>query len=257
MADKIWYLGRRVRPRLSETGQKVFHFLGIIYLEDLEKNGSTYGGLLAYCDSVKMPIAVSPVHDRDYFTSDDVWSWCEQRIDPETGDLDVNYLDAAPFVGKPKKPHCHILIKGKRARTAQEMTDIFSGLMYIRPSMWEKAEDPDACICYFAHLHSPEKAQYSPFDIHGFGGISLDALNESSKSEMQEITKVIFDIINANNIYYFADVVTAVYQLDDPSAESCLFGRYSLINCYVRSRREKKFDKAVAKKEGRKCISEK
>lgn len=244
--------GRRVRPRLSTTGQKVFHFLGIIYLEDLEANGTSYGGLLAYCDSIHMPIAVSPIHDRDYFTADDVWNWCEQHIDPETGDLDVNYLDSAPYVGKPKKPHCHILIKGNRGRTAQEITDLFAGLMYIRPSMWEKAEDPDACICYFAHLHSPEKAQYSPYDIHGFGGIKLDALNECSKSETQEITKVLMDIIRFNHIYYFSDLVEEVYKLDDPNAESVLFGRYSLINCFIRSRREKKMDKYNAKKEGRK-----
>lgn len=252
MSEKIWYLARKPRKRLSETGQRTFHFLAIIYIEDLEKAGKTYGDLLAYCDSIMMRVAVSPIHDRDYFTSDDVWKWCEQHIDPDTGDLDLNYVDNAPYVGKQKKPHCHILIMGKRARTAEEMTEIFGGLMYIRPSLWEKAEDPAACICYFAHMHSPEKAQYSPFDIHGFGGISLDALQESSKSEIQEITKVIFDIIDANNVYYFSDLVKAVYQLEDPAAESCLFGRYSLINCYIRSRREKKMDKHLSKKEGRK-----
>lgn len=243
--------GRKARPRLSMTGKKVYNVVGLIFLEDIEKAGFTHGDLMAYLDNLHVRCAISPIHDRDHWTADDVWGWCEERIDPETGDLDLRYLDSAPYVGKAKKPHVHILFMFPRQTSAEEVTELLSGLLDVRVTMWEKAVDPSAALRYFAHLNSPEKAQYSPYDIIGFGGIKLDALMEVSKSETAEITRVLVDIIMRNNIFYFCDLVTAVYDMDDPQVISVMFGRNVLFNQIINSRRQKKFDGELSKKKGR------
>ena len=167
---------RRIRPRVCNIpGFKCYNYCVLVYMEDLETNGLTYGDLLAFLDSLHMKCACSPIHDMDTFTSEDVWKWCESHIDPETGDLDEKYVDSAPDVGKPKKPHVHIVFMNRSKKSVPEMQELFS-LIEIRPTMWDKCEDPPAMIRYFAHLDNYEKYVYSAYDIHGFGGINLDVL---------------------------------------------------------------------------------
>lgn len=234
---------RRVRPRLSQTGAKVYNFLCLVYLEDLEAYGATYGDLLAYLDSLHVKCAVSPVHDRDFFTADDVWSWCERHVDPETGDLDMKYVDRAPYVGKHKKPHVHLLFKMTRQQSAQEMTELMSGLLEIRPSIWEKCMDPVGSLRYFAHLDSPDKASYSAYDIHGFGGIKLDALVlDDSKSKMHALTDEVAELIDKNGVRYFYQLVRLARDTGDAELLACVFGKHTLFNAIIRSKTEERRD---------------
>ena len=62
----------RARPRMANTGEKARNILGLVYIEDLQKAGHTYGDLLAYLDGMTCKCACSPVHDKDWFTSEDV-----------------------------------------------------------------------------------------------------------------------------------------------------------------------------------------
>ena len=167
---------RRIRPRVCNIpGFKCYNYIVLVYMEDLEANGLTYGDLLSFLDSQHMKCAVSPIHDMDRFTSEDVWKWCESHVDPETGDLDEKYVDSAPYVGKPKKPHVHILFMNRSKKSVEDMGELFS-LIEVRPTMWDKCEDPSSMIRYFAHMDQDDKYPYSPYDIHGFGGINLDVL---------------------------------------------------------------------------------
>ena len=138
------------RKRLYQTGKKVRNSICLIYVEQLEKAGKTYGDLIAYLDSLHCKAVVSPIHDRDLFTSQDVFAWCERHIDPETGDVGTQYLDDAPYVGKPKKPHIHLGILSKSQRNAQEWSEYMSGIVDIAPSMWEKMEDFEGFTRYCA-----------------------------------------------------------------------------------------------------------
>lgn len=242
---------RRVRPRVCNIpGYKGYNYDCIIYLEDLEdKMGMTYGSLLMHLDSLHVRCAVSPIHDMDEFTADDVWSWCESHIDPETGDLDVRYVDDAPYVGKKKKPHVHLMFMNRSKKSVQEMHDIL-GLDCVRMTMWERTEDPFAYMRYLAHLDSPDKYPYSVYDIHGFGGINLDTLViNDSKSHMHEITSLIVDLIQEENIMYFHVLVNSIRKkYPDPDFENCVYGRNSLFNAIIKSRRQAHMDN-VAKKE--------
>jgi hypothetical protein len=220
-----------------------------VYLEDLENNGLTYGDLLAFLDSLHMKCACSPIHDMDFFTADDVWKWCEGHIDPETGDLDERYIDSAPYVGKQKKPHVHLLFMNRSKKSVSDMQELF-GLIDVRPTMWERADDPFSLIRYFAHLDSPDKYPYSAYDIHGFGGINLDVLvmNES-KAHMHELTGLIMDLIDERQIRYFWQLVHYIRrEYPDPEMEACVYGKHALFNSVIKSKRQIFFD-AIAEKE--------
>ena len=254
MADMVMPYKRRVRQRICNIdGYKGYNFVVLVYIEDLTKVGCTYGDLLAFLDSLHVRCACSPVHDMDKFSADDVWAWCERHVDPDTGDLDTHYLGSAPYVGKPKKPHVHILFCMKSKKSVEDMCKMFS-LLDIRPSMWDRCEDPASMVRYFAHMDSPDKYPYSAYDIHGFGNINLDSLvcNES-KSRMHEITNEIMDIINGEKVFYFFQLVALVRsRYADPEYVSCLYGRNALFNSVIRSKRDARNDGRAAAERKRK-----
>lgn len=245
---------RCVRPRICNIPDyKGYNYILLVYMEDLERVGCTYGDLLAFLDSLHVRCACSPVHDMDTFTSDDVWSWCERHIDPDTGDLDTHYLDSAPYVGKQKKPHVHLLFMNRSKKSVQDMGNLFS-LLDVRPTMWDRCEDPFSMVRYFAHMDSPDKYPYSPYDIHGFGGINLDMLVcNDSKSRMHEITGLIIDLIQQEDVCYFFHLVSLVRKkYTDPEFESCVFGRHALFNAVIKSKREAHYDLIAEKERKRK-----
>lgn len=242
--------GRKVRPRpCNIPGFKAYNWIVLVYIEDLEKNGLIYGDLLRFLDSLHCKCACSPVHDSDKFSPDDVWKWCESHLDPETGDLDMAYVDSAPYVGKPKKPHVHILFMMRSKKSVEDMSTLFD-LIDIRPTMWDRAEDPFSMVRYFAHLDSPDKYPYNPYDIHGFGGIKLDCLvMDDSKSRMHELTGLIMDLIDEKQIRYFWQLVHYIRrEYPDPEMEACVYGKHALFNSVIKSKRQIHFD-AIAEKE--------
>lgn len=243
---------RKINRRICDIPNfKCYNYALVIYMEDLEKNGLTYGDLLKFLDSLHMKCAVSPIHNRDTFTPDDVWKWCERHLDPETGDLGYAYIDRAPYVGKKKKPHVHLLFMNRSKKSVAEMQEIFC-LMDVRPTMWDKAHDPFSLLRYFAHLDSPDKALYSSYDIHGFGGINLDALlMDDSKVHANEVKGIIMDLISARKICYFYQLVNIVRnEFPDREYESVVYGCHALFNSVIRSKRDARNDIA-AKKRGK------
>ena len=231
------------RRRLSDTGEKVRNVVALIYLEDLEKSGKTYGDLLAFLDHKHFRAVVSPIHDRDYFTGDDVRDWCERHIDPETGDLDTHYLDDAPYVGKPKKPHCHVAVMSKGAKDAFHWTQDFEGLMHIRPSMWDKLQDYDAFVRYCAHLDSPQKTRYSEFDVVGFGGVDLSALLKTDKHQtLAEVTDA-FNLAEQRNVRNFHTFVKMCFASGDMGLVNVCLSRGSLFASYYSSIQREEFAK--------------
>lgn len=233
---------RRVRPRLSDTGEKVRNVICLIYIEDLEACGATYGDLLAYLDSLHMEACVSPIHDRDCFTADDVWKWCERHIDPETGDLDIKYVDDAPYVGKPKKPHCHLLLKNTAQQNAFWYSDLLSGVVDIRPSLWDKCVSVTGSMRYWAHMDSPEKAQYSPMGIHGFGGIDMSCLMKRDETTNVALAAAVHDMVTQHNCRYFHELVDLAYEVGDVDLVSYLRGQGAFWSNYMNSRAAKRRD---------------
>lgn len=236
------------KKRLCNTNQKVRNVIGLIYVENLEKAYKSYGDLVAYLDSKHCRAVVSPIHDRDTFTSQDVFDWCERHIDPETGDLDEQYIDDAPYVGKPKKPHIHIGILSKTQRTAQEWSEFMSGLIDMNPSIWEKMEDFQGFTRYCAHLDSPNKAQYSAFDIVGIAGVDLSCLLKTDEHERITNLTAMMNEINNRHFRSFHAFANFCFHSGDMALISALRGNSSLVAAYFTSMRYERMDKAMAKK---------
>lgn len=240
---------REVRKRLCDTNVKVYKVLALLYVEDMELYGRTYGDLLAYLDNMALKAAVSPLHDKDKFTADDVWKWCERHIDPDTGDLDIRYVERAPYVDMPKKAHCHLLLTLPRQATAAEFSEVMAGYMPIRESMWERCYNEQGALRYFAHLDSRDKAQYDKHEIHGFGGIDLSCIDKVTDLTMQEITSNIMHLIkNHDEIRYFYQLVDFIEEHGNADALGCLYGKHSLFNAQLRSKAEHRRDKLALEK---------
>lgn len=247
-SDAYW----KPRPRMATTGEKARNILGLVYIEDLEKAGHTYGDLLAYLDGMTCQCACSPVHDKDRFTSEDVRKWCEMHIDPETGDLDTAYVDSAPYVGKPKKPHVHLVFKFKGPMTANELTERMAGLLPLRPTIWEKCLDVDSTLMYFAHMRSPQKAQYSAYDIHGFGGIDLSCLSKTNDVEKANTFRDIWQYVQDNQVKTYHTLVNIAMKTGSYDWINCIKGNGSTWRAYFQSQREERMDKAAKKRQERK-----
>lgn len=262
--NEDWYL-----PRLSETGAKVRRAIAIVYIEDLEKAGKSYYDLLGFLDHLHIKAVVSPIHDMDVFSPEDVLDWCARHRDPETGDVDVKYCDyerdpstgevlkdpktgkpfsKAPYVGKPKKKHCHIGLLLTNQLDAYELSDLLKPVLYIRPSMWDKMQDYGPFLRYLAHLDSPQKAKYSPFDIVGFGGVDLSPLIKDDATAKLATFGEVLQVVQQKKIKYFHQLVNTAFRSGDLDMQNCVISKASLFANYYRSMAQERMDEAEKEK---------
>ena len=235
------------RKRLSETGEKVRNVIVIVWLEELLKNGYDYYDLVAYLDGLHIPAAVSPVHDKDTWDSNSVLDWCTMHIDPMTGDLDERYLDDAPYVGMPKKPHIHLLFKGPSQQDAFWWTEVIAPLLPdMKPTRWDKCYSVNGSLRYWAHMDSAGKHRYSEWDIVGIAGIDLSVLSKRDDRTNQALRNVCHELIRKNNVKYFFQLVDAAYDLGDGELVSYLGGSHAYWRGYLGSVRMKRKDEDSA-----------
>lgn len=236
------------RPRLVDTGEKVRNVVALVYIEDLEKQGHSYYDLLSYLDHRHFKAVVSPLHDRDKFTEEDVSDWCERHIDKKTGDVREDCIDRAPYVGKEKKPHCHICILCKGPHPAVWFTNELRECVEIRPTMWEKLIDYDGFVRYCIHKDSPQKAQYSPFEVHSFGGADLSELVKADKQERLGTLRDVYRYVQERNIRSYHALLAAAMNSDDADFINCVCGRAAVWTGYFGSIRQERIMKATLKK---------
>lgn len=246
--DTYWKEGAYGHVRLCDSCKKVRRVVCLIYMEDLEKVGKGYYDLLGWLDHYHIPAIVSPIHDRDHFTAIDVLDWCTRHLDPETGDLDTHYVDSAPYVGKPKKPHIHLGIMITAQQTAQEFTEMLDGCVHIRPSMWEKMVDYNGFVRYCAHLDSPDKAKYSAFDVKAIAGADLTPISKLDEGERVTTMKEIFDFIRERDIKNWHTLLEVGMDSGDIDWANILMTRGQVFVSYFSSKRWQKRDELDAKR---------
>lgn len=247
------------RLRQGETARLV---ACLIWEEDLKRQGKTYGDLLAYMESLNMPCAVSPWHNKDRYTAEDVRGWVDRHIDPDFYDFISEDLEEvrskAPKVGDCKKSHAHILIKSKGPRNRHYFTkNIMGPFIDIPDSKWEKVEHLDSYICYLCHKNTPSKYRYSELDVHGFGGIDLSPLlNKKDAMEKTNVFLLVKAQIRSQGWRYFHQLDEWADSTRDMDIISCVSGRVSYFSALFRSRREERQDKAAAVQDKAKSMQE-
>lgn len=198
----------------------------------------TYGDLLCALSDLKMRCCCSPVHDKDKFTALDVKKWITNHTDKETGEIPEEVLQAGiPKEGQHKKKHVHIMLL---AEGPQQPIWFQKELAKrgINISYFEKVNSISSMMRYFAHLDNPEKAHYSAFDIHGFGGIDLSPLSKVSKVSNTMTLLEVMDYAEDNCIKSYYKLVSWAKSTGDLDIFNCVTGRSGFFTSYLGAKRD-------------------
>lgn len=145
----------------------------VAYPESMPKNW------LEILQKTGLPIAISPLHDKD--------------LNPDEEE---------------KKPHYHIILaySGPTAfRVVNRVTDSINGTIPI------PLESVRGYYRYFTHLDNPEKFQYDEKDIKCLNGFSIRDFIELTRTEVSKIKREIRGLIEQNGICEYSDLM---YYLD-------------------------------------------
>lgn len=165
------------------------------WLEVLEKTG--------------LPIAISPLHDKD--------------INETTRE--------------PKKPHYHIILAYSGPTSFNVVSRFASSLNQPHPQFIDSIK---GAYDYLTHANNPEKAQYSKLDIVCLNGFNIGDYVELTKSESVRICKEIHTIILENGFVEYSDLMNFLLS-NDPNNElyDYAFSHTIFFNAFITSLRHK------------------
>lgn len=156
-----------------------------------------------------LPIAISPLHDRDYNES----------------------------TGEPKKAHYHIILCYSGPTTFNVVNNLMERLKAPIPIPIESVK---GAYRYFTHQDNPEKAQYDNKDIQLLNGFNIVDFVELTKSEVNTICREIFDLIDINSIIEYSDIVDLIRAQGTPEQFDVVTSHTMLFHSYLTSKRHKK-----------------
>lgn len=241
---------------MLKYGEKARTVTAIIWKEQLERRWGDHWEkqLYGYLADLRIMVAVSPLHDMDVYSDEDVRAWKRRHIDPDTGDVADEYTNAVPSVGDKKKAHFHIVVIVKGPMTREDFSRLFLDLVWIKPTMWQRVIHLDSMTRYLCHMDDPNKYQYSCFDIQGYGGYNLKPLTIQKSDEYTKAMAMasVMDYIEDNHVLYYHKLVCWAKELGDYDIFSCVIGRFGTFVAYFRSIADEKAAKKAAEKEAEK-----
>ena len=122
-----------------------------------------------------LPIAISPLHDRD--------------LDP---------------TGEPKKAHYHIILCYQGPTSYNVVKAITDGLGQPIPQPLESVR---GYYRYLSHKDNPDKVQYSEADIQHLNGFNILDFAELTKSEVAAMVLTITKLIRERLIMEYSDLI--------------------------------------------------
>lgn len=237
---------------MLKYGEKARTVTTIVWLEQLERRwGEDWKRMwYGYLADLRCMVACSPLHDQDVYSDEDVRNWTRRHLDPDTGELADEYTNALPKVGDPKKPHFHIVLIVKGPMNREDFSSLFLDIVWISPTKWQRVIHLDTITRYLAHMDNPEKAQYSCFDIMGWGGYNLKPLTIQKSDEFTKAMAMasVMDYIEENDVIYYHHLVKWAKGLGDYDIFSCVVGRFGTFVAYFRDVRDERAAKEAARK---------
>jgi len=173
-------------------------------------------------------IWVSPLHDRDKWTSSDE----EKNLAHKAGML--------------KKPHYHLVVEYPNPVDAVSVVGDFSCLRGAKKV--ERVRDKVPMVRYLLHKDDPQKAQYKVEDMVLFGGAESDIVEQLGTSERHAALREMRKYIVRNGVVDF--YAFCLYCDDCMEAWSRLLDDNS---CYVIERFIKSYRAAVRESPQLKC----
>ena len=155
-------------------------------------------------EELHIPIAVSPLHDKD-----------------------IN------ATGEPKKPHYHIALAFKGMKSYSQILEITKAMNSPIPQV---CNDLRGMVRYFTHKDNPEKAQYEQKDIVTLSGFDLGEMLAPTATEGFALQMEMLAFCEKYGITEFMDLVTyASHERIDWMHE--LTRSSFLLKEYIKSRR--------------------
>ena len=153
----------------AKSGQKARNWTFVAYPESLPSNW------LEVLEKTGLPIAISPLHDKD--------------INED---------------GLPKKAHYHVMLCFDGPTSFSVVFKLSNSLNQTRP---EVVMSIKGMYDYLTHRNNPEKAQYDTKDIQHLNGFSILNYDNFSPSEKEAIYDAIEQIIIEKDISEYWDLI--------------------------------------------------
>lgn len=154
---------------------------------------------LSTLQSLMVPFAVSPLHDKDVASD-----------------------------GHIKKPHYHIMFRYSGPTTYNHILEITRKLNQPIPQIYDS---PQGAYAYLTHANNPEKAQYDNSLIRIYNGFSVPL---SKGENMMSIRRDICTFIKDNKITEYSALVDVSMSMSDDWFQSVIKDCY-FYNQYLRS----------------------
>lgn len=201
-----------------------------------------------YLAKMGLPCYVSPLHDSDRLTLEDV---LEVR---EHGGVDANFhglviYKRLPKVGDFKKPHYHGMIKFSSKQTPEAVIRFLQPLhvKYVI-ALGNKNNDGSKSELswrgyarYLTHRDNPEKAQYDPKAVQVFNApcynIAAAMTNSGSRAWM---LAPVFDFVRDNQIFDWSFLIDYLRE-NDPQMYELAFANSGKVREYMKSMAWKEF----------------
>lgn len=138
--------------------------------------------------------------------------------------------------GTPKKPHWHLAVYFPNKAYFGEVVEIANaicGMKYAQP-----IKNLQGMVRYFAHLDNPEKHQYDPKQIQGYGGFDV-AKYLTTATDIDELMREIEMYVRQNRVTEYAELVDISNDLHDeyPEWHKCITTHTIHFKAYVASKR--------------------
>jgi hypothetical protein len=202
--------GSHLKEKKSDTRAKNWSFL--VYLDSAPDNWKSI------IDSWHLPVAVSPVHNKDVY-------------DVESEDHKVGEL---------KKPHYHCVVSFGNKTSFSRVCEILEPLNSPIPVV---CKNVSSMVRYFIHRDNPTKAQYSKDSILSFGGFDIESPFSLKLSDYSRILREIYDIMRNSEIDEYSELFDCVMSINPEYV--VVLARYAIpIDKYLTSRRFSSKNKA-------------
>lgn len=145
--------------------------------------------------------------------------------------------------GTPKKPHWHVILMYEGNKSFDQIKEITDKLNSTIP---QKISSVKGLTRYLAHLDNPDKAQYNPSDIIGYGGVDLAELLKPTSSDRYASIREMLAYIKEHNITEMADMLeyAATERFEDWFPLLCDNSAY-IIGQAIKSYRHKRYSTSV------------
>lgn len=157
---------------------------------------------------IGIPIAISPLHDKD--------------MDP---------------TGEVKKPHYHVIIYYEGPTTYNQVNE--NVCKKLNATIPIKLENLKGMYRYHIHLDNPEKYQYDDRERIFFNGFDTNKINELTKTEILKIKKELQNFIIDNNIIEYSVLLDLLLNNECNDMYDVASTHTIFFNTYLTSKRNK------------------